>query len=94
MPYCCFEAFKGLANNYLDIYLHELFAEIGSLLAETNMTPADVAENIMPQYDEEDAESCLKNLIEALKEEKEEEEAQLKPKKEEKEKEICFPKNE
>ncbi|TXG54890.1 hypothetical protein EZV62_020146 [Acer yangbiense] len=71
MSYCCFEAFKVLAKNYLDIDSHELFAEIDSLLAETNMTPADVAENIIPKSREEEdniANSCLKNLIKALKE--------------------------
>ncbi|KAL6143401.1 hypothetical protein ACLB2K_054096 [Fragaria x ananassa] len=30
------------------------------------MTPADVAENLMPKSNVEDASSCLKNLIEAL----------------------------
>ncbi|KAK0589319.1 hypothetical protein LWI29_012618 [Acer saccharum] len=71
MSYCCFEAFKVLAKNYLDIDSHELFAEIDSLLAETNMTPADVAENIIPKSRKEEdniADSCLKNLIKALKE--------------------------
>ncbi|KAL5742331.1 hypothetical protein ACOSP7_029063 [Xanthoceras sorbifolium] len=92
MSYCGFESFKVLAKNYLDIDSHELFAEVGSLLAETNMTPADVAENIMPKSDEEDTESCLKNLIEALIEKarkKAEEEARLKAEKEEKEKKKC-----
>ncbi|KAJ0042404.1 hypothetical protein Pint_19339 [Pistacia integerrima] len=88
MSYCCFDAFKMLAKNYLDIDSHELFAEIGNQLAETNMIPADVAENLMPKSDEDDAETCLKNLIEALKEAKEEaikkaeEEALLKAEKE------------
>ena len=93
MSYCSFEAFKVLAKNYLDIDSHELFAEVGYQLAETNMTPADVAENLMPKSDEDDAETCLKNLIEALKVAKEEavkkaeEEARLMAEKEEKEKE-------
>ncbi|KAL5806700.1 hypothetical protein ACOSQ4_029433 [Xanthoceras sorbifolium] len=65
MSYCCFEAFKGLANNYLDIDSHELLAEIGSLLTETNMALADVADKNMPKCAEKDAESYLKNLIEA-----------------------------
>ncbi|KAJ4707534.1 AAA-ATPase [Melia azedarach] len=72
MSYCCFEAFKMLAKNYLDIETHEFYADIESLLAETNMTPADVAENLMPKSDEDDVETCLKNLIEALKAAKEE----------------------
>ncbi|XP_044467324.1 AAA-ATPase At3g28580-like isoform X1 [Mangifera indica] len=91
MSYCGFEAFKVLAKNYLDIVSHELFAEVGSQLAETNMTPADVAENLMPKSDDDDTETCLKNLIEALKVAKEEaikkaeEEARLKAEKEEEE---------
>ncbi|KAL9427413.1 hypothetical protein AB3S75_029575 [Citrus x aurantiifolia] len=72
ISYCCFEAFMVLAKNYLNIESHALFAEINSLLAETNMASADVAENLMPKSDEEDADSCLKNLIEALKVAKEE----------------------
>ncbi|KAL3723231.1 hypothetical protein ACJRO7_035417 [Eucalyptus globulus] len=67
MSYCCFEAFKILAKNYLDIEDHPLFETISPLLGETNMTPADVTENLMPKSDDEDAEACLRNLIEALK---------------------------
>ncbi|BFG26757.1 hypothetical protein CerSpe_130300 [Prunus speciosa] len=57
------------------------------------MTPADVAENLMLKSDTEDADSCLKSLIEALEAAKvearvkAEEEAKLKAEKEEKEKE-------
>lgn len=72
MSYCCFEAFKVLANNYLNIASHELFAKIKCLLEETNMTPADVAENLMPKSVTEDAETCLDSLIEALELAKEE----------------------
>ncbi|XP_065878186.1 AAA-ATPase ASD, mitochondrial-like [Euphorbia lathyris] len=94
LTYCCFEAFQVLAKNYLDVESHDLFLEIEKLLDEINMTPADVAENLMPKSDEEDDEICLKNLICALKEVKEEaekkkaqeeEEAKLKREKEEKE---------
>lgn len=72
MSYCCFEAFKVLARNYLDVEDHPLFETIGRLLDETNMTPADVAENLMPKSNDEDAESCLRNLIEALESAKKE----------------------
>ncbi|XP_068303395.1 AAA-ATPase ASD, mitochondrial-like [Pyrus communis] len=72
LSYCCFEAFKVLARNYLDLDSHELFETIARLLGETNMTPADVAENLMPKSVIQDAESCLKNLIEALEAAKEE----------------------
>ncbi|GMN42397.1 hypothetical protein TIFTF001_011611, partial [Ficus carica] len=61
LSYCCFETFKALARNYLDVESHHLFPEIERLLGETNISPADVAESIMPKSDEEDADICLKN---------------------------------
>jgi len=85
MGYCCFEAFKELANNYLDVESHELYPKIEKLLGETNITPADVAENLMPKSDEEDEESCFKNLIEVLEAAKEED-ARKKAEEEEKKK--------
>ena len=36
------------------------------------MTPADVAENLMPKSAEEDADACLENLIKAIEAAKEE----------------------
>ncbi|WCJ22856.1 P-loop containing nucleoside triphosphate hydrolases superfamily protein [Euphorbia peplus] len=74
LSYCCFEAFKILANNYLDIESHALFPDIEKLLGETNITPADVAEHLMPKSDEEDVDVCLKKLINALNKAKAEEE--------------------
>ncbi|XP_062106728.1 AAA-ATPase ASD, mitochondrial-like isoform X1 [Humulus lupulus] len=85
LPYCCFEAFKVLANNYLDVVSHDLFPTIERLLGETDMTPADVTENLMPKSDNEDADNCLKKLVETLEKarddairKKVEEEAKLK----------------
>nr|GEY09815.1 AAA-ATPase ASD, mitochondrial-like [Tanacetum cinerariifolium] len=72
LSYCCFESFKVLAKNYLDIESHDLFATIERLLGETNMTPADVAENLMPKSDEENADTCLNNLIKSFENAKEE----------------------
>ncbi|KAK8607205.1 hypothetical protein V6N13_052949 [Hibiscus sabdariffa] len=71
MSYCCFEAFKVLAKNYLKIDSHLLFAEIGELLGKTNMTPADVAENLIPVFRDENVETRMNRLIEALKAAKE-----------------------
>ncbi|KAL2528325.1 P-loop containing nucleoside triphosphate hydrolase superfamily protein [Forsythia ovata] len=84
LSYCCFEAFKVLAKNYLDLESHKLFARIDNLLEETKMTPADVAENLMPKSAEEDGEACLVRLIKALEEAKAkaEEEARVKAKEE------------
>ncbi|KAK4603927.1 hypothetical protein RGQ29_012441 [Quercus rubra] len=92
LSYCGLEAFKVLARNYLDVDSHPLLVTIGHLLEETNITPADVAENLMPKSLNDDAETCLKKLIEAIKTAKEEakkkaeEEARLKAEKEEREK--------
>ncbi|GFS45023.1 P-loop containing nucleoside triphosphate hydrolases superfamily protein [Actinidia rufa] len=66
MWYCKFEAFKVLANNYLDLDSHPLFGAIQNLLEEVDMTPADVAENLMPKTMEEAAGTFLGNLIEAI----------------------------
>jgi chaperone BCS1 len=67
LSYCCFEAFKVLARNYLDIEdHHELFGPIEQLLGEVEMTPADVAENLMPKSDDEATEDTLNSLIKAL----------------------------
>ncbi|XP_052188493.1 AAA-ATPase ASD, mitochondrial-like [Diospyros lotus] len=95
LSYCGFEAFKVLAKNYLDIESHHLFPTVCRLLEETDMTPADVAENLMPKSREENAATCLENLIKELEmakekarrkaEEEEEEEEEKKRKKEEEE---------
>jgi chaperone BCS1 len=84
MSYCGYQAFKVLAKNYLDIESHDdLFPIIEKLLGETNMTPADVAENLMPNSITEDSETCLKNLIQSLEIAKEK--AQLKAEKDKQE---------
>ncbi|XP_052188491.1 AAA-ATPase ASD, mitochondrial-like [Diospyros lotus] len=92
LSYCGFEAFKVLAKNYLDIESHHLFPTVRRLLEETDMTPADVAENLMPKSREENAETCVENLIKELEMAKEkarrkaeEEEEEKKRKKEEEE---------
>ncbi|GLT74083.1 hypothetical protein SLA2020_459040 [Shorea laevis] len=66
LSYCKFEAFKILAKNFLDLDSHHLFERIDILLKEVNMTPADVAEHLLPKSENKDVESCLKNLIQAL----------------------------
>ncbi|XP_057983071.1 AAA-ATPase ASD, mitochondrial-like [Malania oleifera] len=97
LSYCCFEAFKILAKNYLDVDSHHLFGIVQRLLEETKVTPADVAENLMPKSAEEDATICLRNLIEALEKANEEaksiaeEEERMKAEKDEKAKEETNP---
>ncbi|XP_057447559.1 AAA-ATPase ASD, mitochondrial-like [Lotus japonicus] len=68
MSYCSYEAFKVLAKNYLGIDddSHSLFPIIEKLLGETNMSPADVAENLMPKTTTEDSDTSLQKLIHSL----------------------------
>ncbi|KAG7626920.1 AAA-type ATPase N-terminal domain [Arabidopsis thaliana x Arabidopsis arenosa] len=70
MSYCRFEAFKVLAKNYLENESHDLYGEIGRLLEEVDVSPADVAENLMPKSDEDDADICFRRLVKSLEEEK------------------------
>ncbi|CAK9170023.1 unnamed protein product [Ilex paraguariensis] len=85
LSYCSFEAFEVLAKNYLNLETHILFLKIREMLEEVNMTPADVAENLMPKTFPGEAETCLESLIGAL--EKAKEEARLKTEEEAKAKE-------
>ncbi|KAI3897724.1 hypothetical protein MKW92_043851 [Papaver armeniacum] len=73
MGYCCFEAFKILAKNYLKIDDHPLFETIRCKIDEAKITPADVAENLMPKTinGDDHSEVCLGNLITALEKSKE-----------------------
>ncbi|KAL1828802.1 hypothetical protein ACET3Z_007214 [Daucus carota] len=57
--------------NYLGIKSHELFGRVEKLLGETNTSPADVAENLMPTSADDDGETCLKCLISVLEDVKE-----------------------
>ncbi|KAK2991984.1 hypothetical protein RJ640_014845 [Escallonia rubra] len=72
LSYYCFEGFKLLARNYLDVGAHNVFDKIRALLEEVDMTPTDVAENSMPKLAEDDADACLGNFIRALELAKEE----------------------
>ncbi|KAL2898414.1 hypothetical protein RDABS01_040196 [Bienertia sinuspersici] len=66
LSYCGFEAFKILARNYLKIDSHPLYPKIQKLLNEKNITPADVAENLMPKTASADVTSSLQDLVLAL----------------------------
>ncbi|WMV17472.1 hypothetical protein MTR67_010857 [Solanum verrucosum] len=67
MSYCRYEAFKVLAKNYLGIETHPLFQEIQRLLEEVDVSPCDVAENLMPKNASGKPEICLENLLKVLK---------------------------
>ncbi|KAI4351573.1 hypothetical protein L6164_005922 [Bauhinia variegata] len=88
LSYCSFEGFKVLAKNYLNIESHYLFGTIGELLKETKITPADVAEHLMPKNASGDAEFHLNTLIQALELAKEE--AKLKSEQEEKKETVVI----
>lgn len=70
LSYCSFNGFKVLANNYLRVEKHLLFETIERLIGEVKITPADVAESLMPKSPMDDADKCLLNLIQALEEAK------------------------
>lgn len=89
MSFCGFEAFKVLAKNYLKIESHPLFSKIEKLIGETIITPADVAEHLMPKAVSGDPRDCLESLIEALEGLKEEEERVNAKQNGKKEEEIC-----
>ncbi|XP_042497751.1 AAA-ATPase ASD, mitochondrial-like [Macadamia integrifolia] len=73
LSYCSFEGFKVFAKNYLDLDSHPLFETIQELIKDTQITPADVAENLMPKsFGENAKEDCLEALIRALQVAKEE----------------------
>ncbi|XP_027125804.1 AAA-ATPase At3g28580-like [Coffea arabica] len=78
LSYCSFEAFKVLAMNYLQLEDHPLFQSIRNLMEVTEITPADVAESLMPKSPDQDAERSLRILIQALQEAKEKQEAEEK----------------
>ncbi|KAL8160961.1 hypothetical protein V2J09_012450 [Rumex salicifolius] len=87
LSYCCFESFKVLAKNYLELDAHPLFRAVQRLLEETDMSPADVAEHLMIKSDDSDANECLESLVDALKKAKEDAEMKKEMEKEEAEKE-------
>lgn len=66
LSYCTFDAFKILAKNYLNLDSHLLFGKIESLLEETKITPADVAENFMVKDRQNEVDGSLKGLIRTL----------------------------
>lgn len=75
MPFCGFEGFTILAENYLGIEDHKLFVKIEGLLEEIDVTPADVAENLIARRgkgEEDSGEECLNKLIEVLEKKVEE----------------------
>ncbi|GJN41454.1 hypothetical protein PR202_gn00831 [Eleusine coracana subsp. coracana] len=71
MSYCSFEGFNVLAKNYLGVTNHELFGKIRRLLEEVDISPADVAENLMTRSKKKDVDTILENLAKVLEQAKE-----------------------
>ena len=63
MTYITMEGFKLLASNYLDIKDHGLFKKIEGFLKNNNVTPAEIAEELL-KSDEKD--EVLEGLIKFL----------------------------
>jgi len=60
MSYCTPCGLKILASNYLNVKEHSLFSEIDELIMEVEVTPAEVAEELMKN---EDVDTTLTGLI-------------------------------
>lgn len=74
MSYCTSEGFKTLAFNYLgveDVEDHSHFSKIESLIDEVQVTPAEIAEELMRS---EDADLALEGVVNFLKRKREESE--------------------
>ncbi|OWM66433.1 AAA-ATPase At3g50940-like [Punica granatum] len=60
LSYCRFSTFKQLASNYLGVSEHNLFSDIEKLLEQVNVTPAEVAGELMKS---KDSKASLEGLI-------------------------------
>jgi len=68
MSYCTTHGFRVLASNYLGINgYHTLFGEIEDLIKTTEVTPAQVAEELMKS---EDSNIALEGVVKLLKRKK------------------------
>lgn len=64
MSYCTPASFKVLASNYLEIEDHILFEQIEELIREIEVTPAEIAEQLMRN---DSVDKILQGLIVFLK---------------------------
>ncbi|GMP82430.1 hypothetical protein CsSME_00036735 [Camellia sinensis var. sinensis] len=69
MSYCTPSGFKILATNYLGLNNHSMFTEIEKLITEVEVTPAEIAEELMKS---EIADKALEGLIKFLHKKKKE----------------------
>ncbi|MQL76648.1 hypothetical protein Taro_009044 [Colocasia esculenta] len=80
MGYCSPQGFRALADNYHGVCGHPRFEEIDGLLGEVEVTPAEVAEELMKS---DDVEEALGGLVKFIERKKMEAEAEAKEKAEE-----------
>ncbi|KAK1409618.1 hypothetical protein QVD17_36145 [Tagetes erecta] len=78
MSYCTPSAFQILVSNYLNITEHNLFEEIDDLISEVDVTPAEIAEQLLKDDDPDVALNGLIEFFDVKRKEKEEAEARLK----------------
>ncbi|KAK8685768.1 hypothetical protein V6N13_124802 [Hibiscus sabdariffa] len=63
LSYCTVSTFKQLAANYLGISNHQLFSRIEKIVEQMNVSPAEVAGELMKS---KDPKTCLEGLIQFL----------------------------
>ncbi|KAJ0550501.1 putative AAA+ ATPase domain, ATPase, AAA-type, core, AAA-type ATPase domain-containing protein [Helianthus annuus] len=78
MSYCTPSAFHMLASNYLNITEHHYFEEIENLLSEVEVTPAEVAEQLLKDDDPDIALGGLVEFFDVKRKENEKAKARLK----------------
>ncbi|MFS8010492.1 putative AAA+ ATPase domain, ATPase, AAA-type, core, AAA-type ATPase domain-containing protein [Helianthus anomalus] len=71
MSYCTPSGFRLLASNYLGITQHDLFEEVEDLIGEAEVTPAEVAEQLLQEDDPDIALSRLLEFIEVKRKQNE-----------------------
>ncbi|CAI9272330.1 unnamed protein product [Lactuca saligna] len=85
MSYCTPCGFRQLVSNYLGITHHTLFKQIEDLMCEINVTPAEIAEQLLKNDDPDIVFDGLIEFFDVKRKENEEAEAKAKKMKEEKE---------
>ncbi|PWA47420.1 AAA+ ATPase domain-containing protein [Artemisia annua] len=80
ISYCTPCGFRLLASNYLGINQHDLLKQIQDLMLEINVTPAEVAEQLLKDDDPSVVLSGLLEFFVVKRKEKEDEEARKRKK--------------
>ncbi|KAJ0657653.1 putative AAA+ ATPase domain, ATPase, AAA-type, core, AAA-type ATPase domain-containing protein [Helianthus annuus] len=78
MSYCTPSAFRLLVSNYLGITEHNLFEDIDELISHMDVTPAEVAEQLLKDNDPDIALGGLIEFFDVKRKENEEAKARLK----------------